>query len=316
MEFAAGPNIALQEAVPGLGPVMLALSILGMPEFYLVVLPLVLWCYDRTLGFRLLLLVPVSVAVNGALKIFFHAPRPYWVSPAVKALASETTFGVPSAAAQVSLTFLGYIAAHARKRWAWALAVVLVLLVAIARMYLGVHFLEDIIGGWIVGLIILVLFLVFEDPVARRLAKVPGPVRILLAFGTSCIMVAAAWAALPGQGWQLPPGWVDMALGQTGRAIDPFSFDSVLMSAGLLFGASAGAVLMPAGDAGTGGSLRRKAARYIAGMVVFLLIWIILGGLVKTPGMSGSVMTYVRAAAGGIWITAGAPCMFRRTGLD
>jgi hypothetical protein len=50
-------------------------------------------------------------------------------------------------------------------------------------------------------------------------------------------------------------------------------------------------------------------------MVLLLVIWVILGGPVKIPGPVGSAMTYVQAAAGGIWITAGAPYLFRRTGL-
>lgn len=55
---------------------------------------------------------------------------------------------MPSAAAQVSLTFLGYIGTWFKKTWVWIICIALIFLVAIARMYLGVHFLADILTGW------------------------------------------------------------------------------------------------------------------------------------------------------------------------
>ena len=42
------------------------------------------------------------------------------------------------------------LAAHAR-RWALAVGVVLVVLVGLTRMWLGVHFLSDVLGGWSFG---------------------------------------------------------------------------------------------------------------------------------------------------------------------
>lgn len=107
MDFQTALDIALQVHAPGLGIFMLLVSLLGLPEFYLFVIPLILWCYDKTLGLRLIILLSISAAINAMLKILFHAPRPYWVSSEVKAFTSEPSFGMPSAAARSHSHFWG-----------------------------------------------------------------------------------------------------------------------------------------------------------------------------------------------------------------
>jgi len=40
----------------------------------------------------------------------------------------------------------------ARRRWAWStVAVAVPLITGFTRMFLGVHFLSDVIGGWLIG---------------------------------------------------------------------------------------------------------------------------------------------------------------------
>lgn len=41
-----------------------------------------------------------------------------------------------------------------RKRWLWILSTLIVVLTAISRMYLGLHYLGDVVGGLIIGLLI------------------------------------------------------------------------------------------------------------------------------------------------------------------
>jgi hypothetical protein len=69
----------LQNAAPGLTPLTAAASLLVTQQFYLLFIPLVLWCYNRTLGKRLIVLLTVNT-INSALKILFSSPRPYWAA--------------------------------------------------------------------------------------------------------------------------------------------------------------------------------------------------------------------------------------------
>ena len=50
-----------------------------------------------------------------------------------------------------------------RKRWLWILSILLVLLTAISRMYLGMHYLADVVGGLIIGLLLSVGFNILFD---------------------------------------------------------------------------------------------------------------------------------------------------------
>jgi membrane-associated phospholipid phosphatase len=60
---------------------MLFATFLGSIEFFLLLLPAVYWCYDRRLVMRLALILIFSQGLNEILKVAFHSPRPYWVSP-------------------------------------------------------------------------------------------------------------------------------------------------------------------------------------------------------------------------------------------
>ena len=50
-----------------------------------------------------------------------------------------------------------------RKRWLWLLSITVVLLTVISRMYLGVHYLGDVVGGLIIGLIMSLGFNILFD---------------------------------------------------------------------------------------------------------------------------------------------------------
>jgi membrane-associated phospholipid phosphatase len=314
MDFQTAPNIALQANAPGLGIVMLLTSLLGSAEFYLAIIPVVLWCYDKTLGLRLLILCSVSAAINAMLKLLFHAPRPYWISVDVKAFASEPSFGMPSAAAQISLTSLGYIGAWFRKTRVWIICFTLIILVGIARMYLGVHFLIDILTGWIFALVLLLVFLYYENAAATWFLQKTVPVRILLALGTSYAFVLISQIVIFSFGtWQVPVGWSELAYAQTNLSISPVTLKDTLLAAGLLFGATAGAGISAEYiPYGVDGSRSQKAIRFFTGIIVLAILWITLSALTKSPDLFGYSMTYFRAALAGAWITAGAPLLFKK----
>src|SRR3972149_286454 len=110
-------------------------SFLGAEEFFLLALPIIYWCVDAGAGLRIGTIVLFSSGVNDILKLAFHGPRPYWFSTQVKALAAETSFGVPSAHAQTAVSLWGMAAAQIRRSWAWAVAVFIILMIGLSRLY-------------------------------------------------------------------------------------------------------------------------------------------------------------------------------------
>lgn len=109
----------------------------------------------------------VAVAVTGAealtlaMKLGFRRERPFFPDP----LSTESTFSFPSGHAMVSVAVYGVLAfVLVRELASWRVRVVvlvsaaaLVLLIGFSRLYLGVHYLSDVLAGFTGGLAWLVL---------------------------------------------------------------------------------------------------------------------------------------------------------------
>ncbi len=133
-------------------------SFLGEENFFSAFIPVVYWCVDATLGIRLLTLLVFSNFINGLGKWVFRAPRPYWVDARVKALSIEPSYGLPSGHAQNAVGIWWMVAGTAGKTWARVAAVLLILAISVSRVYLGVHFPLDVIGGWVIGIVLLAVY--------------------------------------------------------------------------------------------------------------------------------------------------------------
>jgi membrane-associated phospholipid phosphatase len=167
----------------------LAITWLGNRDAYLVILTLVYWCVNRSWGARLLLLTMLSSWMNEAIKSLLDLPRP---DPTrVRQLVSESSFGFPSNHAQTGAVIVwGYLAAKVRRGWFTALAVALIFLIGLSRLYVGIHFPQDVLGGWFLGIVILLLWLRFEDrlaawwhslpPSRQALVAIAGPMALML----------------------------------------------------------------------------------------------------------------------------------------
>ncbi len=73
----------------------------------------------------------------------------------------EYSYGFPSGHVSLTTTMWGYAALLFRKRWLTIIAVVIILSASLSRMYLGRHFLADVLGGYTVGSIVLAFAFLF-----------------------------------------------------------------------------------------------------------------------------------------------------------
>lgn len=307
----------LQTEAAWLEAPMRVFSFLGEPEFYLLVIPLLYWCWDTRLGLRLALLMGITGGLNEALKVAFHLPRPYWVSPEVRALETHPSFGLPSAHAQGSVVLWGLIAADARSRWVWVFAAGMVFFIGASRVFLGVHYPTDLLAGWATGVVVLLGFLALEKPVGRRVAALPLSGQVLAAFIGSLALALASFGALAALGdWEVPASWAAGALERSGEAIDPLDVRDAIMASGLFFGFAAGAAAnRHPGSMCAAGNGSVRLFRYAFGILVAGAIWYGLGLFVPAdPPAATYALQYLRAAVAGAWISFGAPAFFARYG--
>ncbi len=292
---------------------------LGNKEFYILVAPTVLWCFDAMLGLRIGLLLLTSGSINNILKMTFGLPRPYWISKDIKAYAWRPTFGLPSGHAQNALVIWGGLSIWLRKRWLTITCILLILLISVSRLYLGVHFPLDILGGWLFGAILLVCFVKLEKPIGQRLSALKPGIQILIAFLVSLAFIGLGLGvnALTAER-AVPQAWSETAsLVQPEGLVDPRVLDELITASGSLFGLAAGAVLLFRwGRFNARGPWKQRAQRYFVGVIGLLTLYIGLKLIFPNDNsLLDHVLRYVRYAAIGFWASYGAPRLFVRLGM-
>ena len=273
---------AMQQVHPALHLFFQGFTFLGQPQFYVLMLPLLMWCVDVRMGARIGVFLLYSSQLNAVLKGSFQLPRPCDFDPSLQ-LAWCEGYGLPSGHAQFVVAFWGAIAAWARRRWLWALVVALMVLVGFSRIYLGVHFPQDVLAGWAVGGLSLALYLAVQPGVERRLAELELRWQLLLAAGVPLLL----FATLPGK--------------------------SVATAMGTLAGAGVGFALarryVPFSAAGP---MWQRILRFVVGAAVVVPLYVAMEVLSPAEGSwmyLASRFSYFVVI--GLWTTLGAPWVFK-----
>jgi membrane-associated phospholipid phosphatase len=154
-------------------------SFLGQEESYILLLPLVYWCIDRRIGIGLGYVAMFSAWLNSVVKHLFAIPRP--ADPRLNLPYPETSPSFPSGHAQNAVANWGYLAVRFRKPAMTVVAIVLIALIGLSRIVLGVHFPQDVVGGWLIGLVLLLAYTWAEPRAARWLAAQSLVVQMALA---------------------------------------------------------------------------------------------------------------------------------------
>ena len=140
----------------GLGVVLSFLA--SPPFFWLIVGVSAIWFFRR--GDRRLAYFVVATSIGGGListviKVVVDRERPDVEQPIAEAFGKSFPSGHAMGATYVyGALLLAFMPFIARKWRPWAIAAwgVVIMLVSIARLGLGVHYLTDVLGGFVVGI--------------------------------------------------------------------------------------------------------------------------------------------------------------------
>ena len=111
-----------------------------------------------------------AVPINEAFKLAL-GPSPLWLA------AHQPGHDYPSGLVAFTTAvfgFLGLLARRHRRRWISAVALVLVIASGPARLVTGIHLVSDVIGGYLVGLTVLLLALRLTDPFSSASTQSQG----------------------------------------------------------------------------------------------------------------------------------------------
>jgi membrane-associated phospholipid phosphatase len=311
--------VALQSAGDWLIAPMRFFSYLGNEEFFLLVLPLLYWSVDSALGLRVVFILITSNLFTDVGKLLFAAPRPYWVSPQVHAWwTTETSFGTPSGHALQAVSVWGIFAAYEKRKWIWAVSLAVIFFIGFSRIYLGVHFPHDVVAGWLLGALILWAFVRYWEAVGAWLMKKTLSQQIVIAFLVSLAFIVIGFGtATLRSGYQVPEIWMTNSLLAGTELPNPVSPSSAFTSAGTLFGAAVGAAwIMSIGGYQASGPIKKRALRYVIGLVVVAILWVGLGELFpRNADWISYSLRFVRYSLVGWWVAGGAPWVFVRFNL-
>lgn len=280
---------------PLIEAIFLIITFTGSTDFYLLILPFLYWSLNEKIGRRVGLFLLVSAWANAWFKVLLRRPRPFMASNRVRPTYIEGGFGLPSGHAQGTTSLWGSIAIEVKRRWVTIVVVIYLLLVGLSRMVVGVHYLQDVILGWLIGLVFLGVY-AWAMP---RLAKWLGERSLWQQIGLAAVISAVILVIHP----ILFP--VDTEY-EFGLAVTP---------AAALLGICTGIALDHHYlNFSAKGTPMQRALRYLIGLTGALVLRLGLGAAFEglEPPL---IFRLIRYGLIGLWVGFGAPWLFVRMQL-
>lgn len=138
---------------PFLDIAMEAATLFGEELIVIAVFCFVYWCVDKQAGRFLGVSLGLSLCANGVAKDIFKVERPIGAEGIISQRTETATgYSFPSGHTQIATAFWGGIAVYVKRPVFKYIFAALVILIGFSRLYLGVHYPLDVLGGMILGL--------------------------------------------------------------------------------------------------------------------------------------------------------------------
>lgn len=272
-----------QIATPFLDLLANGASFFGEEMFVIAIVLLTFWNISKQKGFALYVNVLASVLVMGILKAVVRAPRPFVVLEDIagKRMGTATGYSFPSGHTTTAASFYTSLALLIKKRAFSIIAAIMIVLVGVSRLYLGVHWPNDVFGGLLIGVSISLLLYrwslqLFEDRV--RLT------RFTVRYGFIAALAALVLAVLLNMDLIDPVAFTDLmkTLALAGSGFLGFGFEEQLVR----YRVEA--------------SLTKKILRYFLGLGVVVVI---IASKALFPPSIYAVSSFIRYSLVGLWAT-------------
>jgi membrane-associated phospholipid phosphatase len=252
-----------------------AVTMSGEGGVFLLIICWLIWCGDKSKGWRIGWIFLSGFILNGSVKDIFQVQRPIG-HPDIITLRAETANGYsfPSGHAQGTAMLWVSMMIIYRNKIICLFGGLLILLVGLSRMYLGVHWPTDVLGGVIIGTV----WVFTADYIWNRF-NISGSVFKITAVSVLMILCSA------------------------------FFYDNnIARSSGALTGFLSGIFIeeryikyIPSGSMGA------LLLKLLSGILVIIALILCLKKMLP----DNTLFKGVNYAIAGFWITAGAPYCFK-----
>lgn len=266
---------------------------LGTELVFIAAVMVYYWCISKKEGYRLINLFMVSQVMTGIIKVMVRRTRPY-ATGKVQALMEQTDgYSFPSGHSNNIAVVCTHSSLYARKSdkrlYVFLTSVIVILLVMLSRMYLGQHYLTDVVAGAAIGIFVAsvgyYVFGLFKDNEEK-----------IMYFIVPCcvILVVAALIML-------------IAKGET--------FDSVTKVAGTYMAASIGYFVEKRyvkSEVAVSGKCRacRLALGFVIVAVAYILLKLLFG--LTDNAVASLLLGFIRYFIIGILVTLLMPMLFNK----
>jgi membrane-associated phospholipid phosphatase len=257
------------------------ITFLGDSGLILIMVAATFWVLGRHVTYGTLITVMIGAALGSAIKVLTDVPRP--AHPELILYEGGTSPSFPSGHTFLAISFWGALVFLGVMRT--IVAAVIVLLVMVSRLFLGVHYLADMVVGVALGLLAVTLGYAAVKLVLERLTQEQAALLMAAGLFGSLIM-------LPVTG-DFPLGW-EILGGLLGAGVG-----TVIESRSIKFSPASG-------------SIQDQALRIAIG-VGGIIVFVAAGSLLRDMG-GGALIRAALFFFAGIWAMLGTPWVLDRLG--
>ena len=126
---------------------------------------------NKRINISLTMCLILGTTINNVIKLIFVRER-----PDINPLMVENGYSFPSGHSMMSMILYGYLIYFIYnnfkgKKYKWILItclLILILCIGFSRIYLGVHYVSDVIGGFVLGIVYLILYIDISNKIIKK----------------------------------------------------------------------------------------------------------------------------------------------------
>jgi undecaprenyl-diphosphatase len=184
-----GYNEAFYNDNPALYTTAKIITEFGGDMVFIILLALIYLTFDKRYAKYLLTQFIIQLFINSTVKDICKDPRPSW--NIVDGEPIETSYGFPSGHSQNAVGFYGYnmymLQDHPKRKPWYVICTFFLIAIPITRLIIGVHDLDDVIGGLTIGIFIATAFSYLAPLAVEKLGDKPWKTNMLIALAVSLL---------------------------------------------------------------------------------------------------------------------------------